>query len=161
MRLWNFSNFEQFEEQVLVSGDSTQSSKVSPRKQKSVTNGPILYSSDSSLKLGMAVAVLALSIPIYTCGNSNFTTMSVPEITSPTIDVATRPPLEVLFGGRFQGEWTREREDRLLALAVDKSSPSPERDRANFIHTAQQESLEDDVPRLQMNDLSKSIRRKG
>jgi hypothetical protein len=163
MRLWNFSNFEQFEEQVLVGHDSsTQPSKASPKRKKGASRGPKIYSGNSSLKLAMAFATaLAISIPVSAYGNSRTTQVSVSEITSPAINVAAHPPLEVLFGGRFQDEWTRDHEDKLLALAVDKASASPDSDRANFIHTAQQESIDGDVPRLQVNDLPKANRRKG
>ena len=162
MRLWNFSNFEQFEEQVLVGDNNARPSAVPPKKKRRTPQGQRVYSSNSSLKLAIAfAAALAISIPVLTYGNTNVTQVPVGEITSPSINIATRPPLEVLFGGRFQGAWTREKEDRLLALAGDRASADSDTDRANFIHTAQQESLEDDVPRIQMNELPKIVRRKG
>jgi len=64
------------------------------------------------------------------------------------------------FGTRFNDQWTRTQEDKLLAEAVKKSASS-DRDFLNLIHTAQHESLSEDAPRLTEGDIRKLTRRKA
>jgi hypothetical protein len=59
-----------------------------------------------------------------------------------------RPPMDLLFGNRFDNDWTEEYEQELLHEAVQKSSVVGGRDRLNLIQTSQQESVSEDVPRL-------------
>ena len=154
MPRWNLSSFDEFETPVLSVHRAT-----APQK-RSVASGSHRSSSVKTVMLVAAVATISYSVAV--CGNAKVLTVSHPAVhTAGNVD-ASRPPLEALFGGRFNDQWTREKEVGLLAEGVKKSASSTDEQAFfNFIHTAQHETLSKDAPRLTENEIRKLTRRKA
>jgi hypothetical protein len=151
MRLWNLSSFEKFSTTVVASQTPAIPPKGSPGVHMS-----------APLNIAMRVAALAMvsySVVIVS-GSSRALTIPHPaalEVIG-NVDV-DRPPMESLFAGRFNDAWTQSVEDQLLSEAVKKPSV-PDRDFLNLAHTAQHETISEDVPRLSEGDILKITRRK-
>src|SRR5207248_5960816 len=103
MRLWNLSSFDQLQESVLV--------PLAAHQPRGKTSTPGLHRS-SSVRVVMRVAALtAVSFTVAARGTSSKITIPRSDI-EPVCNVdENRPPLDVLFGGRFDTQWTRSRED--------------------------------------------------
>jgi len=107
-------------------------------------------------------AFAAISYSVIACGTAKFLTLPQSATTAVCNVDTNRPPLEALFGGRFNDEWTQAREDQLLSEAVKKSASSVgDQDFFNLVHTAQQESISEDIPRLTEKEIRKVTRRKA
>ena len=155
MRLWNLSNFDELEQPVLVAQPPTAALGTPLRRSR----GP---STASSLRFAVRVAALtAISCTIMATGSSPILVVpqSAAQVASNVNE--SRPPLDVIFGGRFAGDWTRAKEDALLARAAEKIARPSEQDLLNLIQSSQQESLSDDVPRLSDDEVLRIIRRKA
>jgi hypothetical protein len=152
MRLWNLSCFENLDTPVLTA----QPASTSPRK---VNERKIRVGSPIKLAI-QVVALTAACYSVAVCGSS--TVLTVPEVAGAEIacnvDV-DRPPLEAIFAGRFTDNWTHEGEDRLLSEAVKKPA-APDRDFLNLAHTAQNETVSENAPRLSEEEILRLTRRK-
>ncbi len=154
MRSWNLSSLEDLEPSVLTAQPASTS--VRGRAAR-----PVLRRS-SSVRVVMSVAALAaISYSVAVTGTSTTISIRQSDVQLLSNVDADRPPLDVIFGGRFTSDWTRTREDELLNEAVRRSAGPRDQDLLNLIHATQQESLSDDVPRLSDDDVAKLIRRKA
>jgi hypothetical protein len=117
---------------------------------------------NSSVRVAVQIAALtAISYSVAVSGTSTEIKIAQPLTQSAGANVqADRPPLETVFRDRFNNEWTQAQEDELLAMALKKGA-SPERDLFNLVHTAQHESVSDELPRLTEGDVLKLPRRKA
>ena len=153
MRLWNLSSFEILETPVMTAQPASLSLERRP--------GSPRFSRTSSVGVVIRVAALtALSYTVAVAGSASVLTIRQSEVQTVSNIDEHRPPLDVLFGNRFDNAWTRGREDELLNEAAKKSSGARDRDFLNLVHSIQQESLSEDVPRLADEEISKLIRRK-
>ena len=156
MRTWNYSRLGSLEEQVLVSGTGHQ---INPSDGRRASAKRTQFTAQIGVALAIAaLAVVSVSLPISSNSPEVSLSASSGSIAS---NVRSRPPIELLFGGRFDAEWTEDLEKRLLDSAAQKAFLSPDEDRQNLIHTAQQESLSNDVPRLTSEAVIQLTRRRG
>ena len=134
MSLWNLSSLDELETPVL------SASGASASRQRSVSRSQ--YRTSSIKTVIQVAAFAAISYSVMVSGNADILTISQPtNQTACNVDTA-RPPLEALFGGRFDDRWTRAREEELLAKAVKKSASSTNKqDFFNFVHTSQHETV--------------------
>jgi hypothetical protein len=145
MRTWNFNSLNFLEEQVLVSGTGL---RLDPIRRRPVATRRTQF---TSAQLGFALAIAALST--VSVNVSLASSLSEVRLSTSASSISSnvrksRPPLDLLFGGRFDSEWTEELEHRLLSSAAEKAFANHDEDKQNLVHTAQQESLSNDVPRL-------------
>ena len=153
MPRWNLSKFDDLETPVVSKLDSA------PAAMRSATSG---QRRTSPLKTVIQIAAMAaVSYSVAVAGSSQVLTIPHEAVRAVSNVDATRPPLEAVFGGRFNDQWTKEKEDALLTEAVKKSAASTEDESfRNFIHTAQHETLDKNAPRLSAEEI-KRLRRKA
>ena len=159
MRTWNFNSLDSLEEQVLVTGTAGQH-KVEAGKHAGNRRNRSMVSSPLQMVLSVA-ALAAVTMSLSLSSNSSRVRLSAPTSTIAANVRTERPPLDLLFGGRFTSDWTQELEKQLLNSAAEKAFGTPDEDRQNLIHTAQQESLSDDVPRLKADAVLRISGRRG
>jgi hypothetical protein len=159
--IWNLSTFEDLQPAVLslVTGDGG----ARPRPDAS-THGK------SVMRAGwVAAGIAAVSIAVGFSGTASAGNSSAVAVASaavrPVNNAQSESPLEGFFEGRFDQDWTRDEERRLLEKLARDRDPARRRRSADqvisAVHANLQEDIGDDIPRLSRDKVVSIGRRRS
>jgi hypothetical protein len=151
MRMWNLTEPSQFDDVVVE--NLAESKRMRPR---------VAASHFQSVK-----AIAGVASIVFTVSFANFV-VNQGSVRLPNWSIAVarsapdlRPPLQGVFGNRFNSDWTNDVENSLLNEIVERrlaSGPLPDRT-GLFIYSNQQEDITLESPRLTLDSISKIARR--
>jgi hypothetical protein len=152
MRMWNLTEPSLFDDVVVE--NLAESKRVRPR----VARG----SQFQAVKAIAGVASIAFTISF----SNLFVNQGCVRLPNWNTAIARsapdlRPPLQGVFGNRFNSDWTKDVENSLLNEIVERrlaSGPLPDRT-GLFIYSNQQEDITLESPRLTLDSISKIARR--
>ena len=151
MTVWNLTDSSEFEDRVTIPFEAAPRTRTTRR------------STHISVRRMVLVAAAATVITLG-AGYVNSTTFSVP---LSVINVAEsgslseKPPLEALFAGQFDENWTKAVEEQLLATLVSKGSPTKNdflKQTVETIFFNQNEDVSSGVPGLTKMEILKIIK---
>jgi len=131
MRSWNLSSFDDVVDTVVTRGESTV---VKPKAKRIVREK---FRRVPVATVAVAVAVMSL-VPLQVRTSANDSRLIIPYVEKAGIwnVVRERPPLDLLFGGKIDGKWSKGTEQEMLRKAVAISSYPGENDLLNLIKTS-------------------------
>jgi hypothetical protein len=152
MRMWNLAEPSEFNDVVVE--NLAESKRMRPRVARA--------SHFQSVK-----AIAGVASIVFTISFSNFVvnqgSVRLPNWSTAVARSApdVRPPLQGVFGSRFNSDWTKDVENSLLNHIVERRlAPGPLPDRTGlFIYSNQQEDITLQSPRLTLDSISKIARR--
>mgnify|MGYP000014156866 CR=1 FL=1 len=156
MIIWNLPEISELEEIVAVTYDNPQRQSRSPARETSKA---------------MRVKILSVIVPLVSYFTIGVVQVNSQEITLPQSATAVaqsipeeKPPLDELFQGRFDNDWTPEQENKLLAsMEQGRQAQSKEalvEQTIDTIYWNQQEGLSLELPRLDRANIAKLVRQR-
>lgn len=151
--VWNLSSFEHLQPTVT---EKYSSSPRRPREGKRII---------TRFRVGVTVALVTATISVGgVVGTSRVLTVPTEAVAVPAANAERLgPPLSSLFDGGFDPDWTASLEEDLLnkvAFKYLREDIAPEPDLAEAIYNNQQENLQDNSPRLSIEQIRKIINHK-
>jgi len=156
MRLWNLSDLSDLNQVVVEEFPVTRLG----RKQGWPRPGSKL----ESFRILVGVASVAISLS-FGSAIVNYSTVRLPNWTAAVTRTAPnfKPPLDSMFAGRFNSEWTEASEKFLVSQIAENrllgNTANPAADIAPFVCSNQQESISVESPRLSLNAIQRIVRK--
>jgi hypothetical protein len=157
MRLWNLSDLSDLSEVVV---DESPAAMLGRKRR---LGSPASRVERFKVLAGVATAAISLTLGMATVNNS---TVRLPNWSAAIARTAPsfKPPLEGMFVGRFNSEWTEANEQSLLSQIEENRLTKKTRDSAAdvayFVFSNQQESISLETPRLSLDTIQQLVRKR-
>jgi hypothetical protein len=157
MRIWNLSELSDLNQTVVDDSPAVTLGRKYGLKKPALDLKPF------KVLAGVASVAVSLSFGIATVNSS---TVRLPNWSAAVVRTAPnlKPPLENMFIGRFDSEWTEANEHSLVNQIAEnrlaRKALDPPADLALFIFSNQQEDVSLESPRLSLTAIQQLVRKR-
>lgn len=156
MKTWNLSNFDEFTPKVWAPKDPSVTAVPQRTRRRPLdrSRSTVVGAAIASVVIVAAMAVATVRVDV----SGSDDTLRLSAAPTSTNVQEDRPPLALLFGGKFANKWDAVKESEMLARAAAAvAASSDHQNEANLIHSVLREKLP--AQRSEADDLA-SLRAK-